>query len=367
MGLSERERIASIYHNAHYILVENRLIKETKHFDEHYKVLISLCDEIWPAILGNTSNGIHWITGSASVNLVTRDNLDLWSIAITDQIPTVQYGKVVSERRPLKEDSENFFKPPIEVEDFLIRVGFDAGLRHVVKIFRYTENLVYSLRRYNDEFLENLQSFSDLICKIQGTCFSILRQNEIFLKAYVASEIASILYASNGFIFKSSMDIVTKWLVDQNLHHDINRVMDYSEASIAWLIEQHVALLSCKENEAEAKRTRIIVALRMAGRKYYYDHNFKELLDLIKHDTDLSSPEFLTQLQAEFAACKQAKVDYDKNYDKKYKDSHKPEALYGYFDVLKKETQHTERETNESSKGKARRTIRKVKNKSKKS
>jgi len=335
MGLSNRERTGKILYSVREIVTKADHIKESdRDFSTRYggmQKLLDLCDMLWPSLLGSESNSAHWIFGSSSHNPVYRDNEDLWSIAVCSSIPTASEGVFSNE------DEEDFlpkmgFNPVSSMLTIpvLLKESDNKDLAFVCEVYELIENIVYALRRYDDKFLKERKAFSDLVAKIQGTCFSILYDNQSFSQCYIAHQIYKILYTDKIRFEKEEnyKDVVDEWLHSHNMHHDITRAIGRSGETTKWLAEQHLLLLGSEG--VELKRNRVLVALRMAGRRYYYDHQHRGLLEILAKDKDLTDKKFLAKVKTELLACKKAKTEDDETSSKSYQNDNNASKLYGW-------------------------------------
>jgi len=331
MGLSNRERTGKILYCVREIIEKAESLKGfslSYSCKDKIERLIVFCNNLWPTLLGSESNSVHWLLGSSSHNPVVIDNEDLWSVAVTSSIPRVDEGKISKDITP-DNDGYNPIKDVLTIPSLLVDSD-KKDIACICEIYELVENIIYALRRYNDEYLEQKKEFSDLIANIQGTCFSILYENPDFSKCYIVHQICKILYADHYRINYQDKykDVVDEWLHYQNMHHDITRVISDTGEDIEWIVNQHLILLGSEG--VELKRNRILVALRMSGRRHYYDHQHKNLIEIISKDKDFSDKKFLSALSAEFKACKNAKIEYDKDSNRTHEEKYQPYNLYGY-------------------------------------
>lgn len=335
MGLSTRERTGKILACVREIVEKAESLKECLSYshEEKTKRLIGFCGNLWPSLLSEERNSAHWIMGSSSSNSVDRDNEDLWSIAVCSSLPHVSQG-VVQEEKELPETCYNPLKDALGIEDFL-RSADRKDLSFVYEIYQLIEEIIYALRRYDDEYLHSKKAFSDLVCNIQGTCFSILYDNSTFSECFVANQICQIIYTDH-YVFSEDKfkDVVDEWLHKDHIHHNITRVVGRNGESIKWLVEQHILLLAA--DGAELKRQRVLVALRMSGRRFHYEHSYKKMLEILKKDKDLNNPSFLSLVAQEFKNCLKAHEDDEKSSRDRYSKEHKPSLLYGYDSLPEK-------------------------------
>lgn len=331
MGLSDRERTGKILYCVREINEKAEALKDAPVSygnEKKIKRLITFCDNLWPSLVGSESNSIHWLLGSSSHNMVVDSNEDLWSVAVCSSLPQVREGVVTNDELP---DSDGFnpLKSCLDLPSLLYEAE-KPDLKYVCKVYELVEGIIYALRRYNDDYLKAKKAFSDLIANIQGTCFSILYKNSDFADCYIVQEICKILYKDH-YRFKEEAtykDVVDEWLHSDSMHHYLTRVVGRSGESTEWLIKQHLLLLGSEG--VELKRNRVLVAIRMAGRRYHYDHQHKKMFEILGKDKDFKNKIFIAKAKKEIEACKKAKVDDEEFTSKNYKRDNNPSMLYGW-------------------------------------
>lgn len=332
MGLSDRERTGKILYAVKEIIEKGEKLQEAElsySLRDKSQKLIKFCNKLWPALIGETRNSIHWLFGSSSSNAVNQDNEDLWSVAVCSSIPTASEGVFHDKDDTFAALGFNPLKDMLTIPA-LLRGSGNVDISIVCEIYSLLENIVYALRRYDDKYLESRKEFSDLIANMQGTCFSMLYDNSDFSDCYIANQIFGILYADHYRLKEEAeyKDVVDEWLHSHNMHHDITRAIGRSGETTKWLAEQHLLLLGSEG--VDLKRNRVLVALRMAGRHYYYDHQHKGLLEILAKDKDLTDKKFLAKVNAELLACKKAKTEDDEASSKSYQNDNNASKLYGW-------------------------------------
>jgi len=265
MGLSDKERTSYIYHAIEQII---NLSNDLKENFEYKKVFRKHADSLWPSVLGKMSNGAHWILGSSAFKPIGSEDQSVYAVAITDKL---------SEERSRIERKKDKFQhefDPVErlgVFSYIMESGieFADSYAKVYSIFGWTEQLVYALRRYDDDYLKRFAALSDVVSRIQGSCYAAF-QCPVFAKAYVAHEIIKMIYSRRkpaGAVY----DIFNKTY----LHHDLqSMIRDYEMEDI---LQFHKNLI---KDSSDANR--IYVALSIAGKRFYYEHKLKELIGLIQ-------------------------------------------------------------------------------------
>lgn len=213
--------------------------------------------------------------GSSASNDVIGKNYTPWDTAVAESI-----------EKSLKREEDDFprntdfdpFQGFLDIEGLL-----EEPHRTVYKLFAWTEQLVYYLRRYEDEFLRRYPRLSDLCAKIQGECFACFEADAAFARAYLAHQICEVLYADN--CPKEQRDEVTRIFYDEHFHHDFGSTIRNDEIPLKRLTEIHTALLRIKRDNRRTYKNRVrrmLFALELAGQHYHYAHQHKKLREHLK-------------------------------------------------------------------------------------
>ena len=257
MGLSDEERQHQLWYACNAI---------HKAADKVDKELGAVCRTVWPAFLGGTSNGVHWILGSGADNPIEKPD-SAWGAALMGQFETDRHEEHEPEHRKLARKEFNPFKGFLDIIG-LLRAG-DPEKAAVFELFARTEVAVYALRRYNDEFLSNRKDLSDLIAIIQGMCFDRFHKSAVYPRAYLLNMILERLY---GGRYSNQEDKVRDAIMKVNGHHDLKRPMEDRESLLVlrgWDLQGR---------RAKTPKARIKLFLRIAGRRFRYEHQFNQLL-----------------------------------------------------------------------------------------
>lgn len=268
MGLSDTERRERIFWGISQLLEEAR---EVEPRDTYIKTkrLKDLCEELWHAFLGNSANGAHWILGSETDNPIVGNASSPWDAAVGSALEDL--------RRSQKENPlDNLPSLPIDflkIQDFLT-----GNFQHVYMVYKWTEQIVYVLRRYKDDFLNDLQELSKIISKIQGECFSIFANCTVYMRAYLAHNICKKL-----FLFDN--DVVSEVLAQELVHHNIvSKVRNYSGKHTLTnlrLMQIHTELCRIRKEDLSKHKnqlSRMLFALEIAGSGFHYEHQHEAIL-----------------------------------------------------------------------------------------
>lgn len=358
MGLSDEERTNNIYHCI------ARLHEIKKNWDERYpkkdnryKRIRELIDQTWIAFLGKQSNSIHWIFGSSTSNSVNQEHSDPWSVSICnhlDRLGTEAYEEEKGRVTTIfyDEDTDIMGNPrPFNAKDFL-RIpclmnnnkNYEAD-SFVFEIYQTVESIIYSLRRYNDEYRQRLNVLDELVSNLCGECFIIFKSNPDFAKAYLINQIMDILYGPyypyGGEEDDYKWDVVTKLLSSEHFHHDFPRLMN-CEFDIKELVKHHINLvkaltkakLLAKEKDQvttegiygnqELLEARMVAMLAMVKGPYEYQHIYDKVLK------ELKTAKFNDSIVHHFAALKEKYNISKKSKDKERDEDHDLKALDAY-------------------------------------
>lgn len=293
MGLSDTERAEKISWSIRAIVEISDNLKS-----RDYPKLKQFCEKLWPAFLGQSGNSSFWIFGGSwDSNHVGK--FGLLETAFKDQSNQL---KKDDWGQPEKEEGEykDSLKCMEAISDWLKIENFYAEKREIIKIWEWIENLVYALRRYNDEFLSGLENLNNLVSNIQGELFDIVQKDCCFYKAWLLKNIVD-----KAVNIWSEEDIVSKWFHRQNLHHYVTS----TDIELEELQKIFFSIQPQKQPDIPEEK-RIILLLRLMGRRYEYDHHFKELVKLINGKFSVKN------IEREFKKCKKLKVQYDKKPNK---------------------------------------------------
>jgi len=326
MGLSDQERIEKMLWSCRKIttLGADLRVEITNDYDDKFKRLADKIEEIWPAMLNGESNGIHWLLGSSATNKI-ESTTSIWGCAIAYHCE--------KERRKhdlFSSDDLLDFDPMHEllsITSLLRSDDLDGKMLAIVyEIFAWTEEMTYALRRYDDELNSRFEKMSSLISTIQGMCFDIFSSYNAFAKAYLANEIFKKMYFNKDF---------KKIALKQYWHHYLTRIMHRHELEFEQIMDWHRVI----HKEELPLEKLIVIALKIMGRRYHYDHNFKALQAyLSKFKTARKA---MLEINAQFIKNKKDNEDKSKDDSKEYQEEHNQNhmsIIHGYqYDRPEKE------------------------------
>ena len=333
MGLSDEERLEKIWWGVTQL--QERLRDLPADSEEHHTLidqgvhlLREKVDQTWNAFLGRGSNSTFWLLGGDASDEV-RGPHGAWSTAIC--------GLCEEARRENPEDSPqedfNAFDQHLSVEALL---GDQRGRRRIVyDVFCWTEQLIYALRRYDDNLRQTLDPLSKLLADMQGICFGIFARDEDYAKAYVLNRVLAGLLGGEYLWQKDKLGKIL--LDDMNLADRFTRAMvanspprgESLKTIIAWDHER-LSMKPTVEN-------RLLLLMRIAGRRLHYEHQIKDLLGHLKKARLRVRPEHVLY---EFAKCKAAHDEKEGGDQAAYNQRSEEEALYAIhgsaaFDLVK--------------------------------
>lgn len=270
MSLSDDERNSYIFHSVKNIVSLGKEL-DGDEFDDIKKHINTL----WPATIGSSFNGLHWILGSSANNEISTGDLSVLSVALkegfAEDAATIKENEE-KKKNPYYKSSREILNDLFDPMDFLkipdLIKNSDCHLAkeysNLYEIFDWTEQLVYALRRYDDKYLKRLSKLSEVIASIQGDCFSFFL-NVIFRQAYLSHHMLKIIFC------KREIEDVIENL---HLHHDVSGMCrDYQ---IDKIMEFHKRIaLDSSPSEC------IYLLLEIAGRHFHYEHQYKELVSAL--------------------------------------------------------------------------------------
>jgi hypothetical protein len=317
MSLSDEERLTGMYwavKRMHTIAYGERFasgFKDTK----DYARLISLVGDLWHGLLGREANTTHWLLGSSATGVVTRETSGVWGEAIRGV-----YRDAVEEEDEVIRRVANEFDP---FKEYLSIGGLieDHDMRKVYDLFAWSEQLAYYLRRYEDDNLVGeYAALSKTLSDIQGECFQIFTDEETFAKAYFLHR--TLIHIYGDFYVPEKRDVVTKWLCEDNMHHDLSRPVSVYGEDLKWVIDLHHEIAEARAEGKLTKQMRLMAALKIAGRRFHYTYKHEELRRRLVGDSDfdlLAIGERLAKCVEEYEADKKERAEtHDSRKAKEY-------------------------------------------------
>lgn len=270
-----------------------------------------------------SKNSSHWILGSSATNTVTWETGSTWGVAINHHCKGI-----LEEKEERENDTFDAFDGFLDIPGLLSQTNMCS--KSVYEITAWIEQGIYHLRRYDDELLKDLNQLSDLFSKIQGECFDIFIEHQIYATAYVLNIVCKLIYGDTYPYRTAEWDCVTKFIQQTNSHHDLGRMMQPQDTDMKQLAELHVKLQRAKKANKLTKMMRLEAFFKLAGRRFHYDHQFKVLLNLIKNVKEFKQAD-IKKLKQLFADCKKQHEDNEKQSQKNYASEQlSPLSIYGF-------------------------------------
>ena len=261
MGLCNEERIEGMYYSIDKIYQLGKELKNVKMRDNN---VMELTNSLWHNFFHSDSNSTHWLFGSSAYNTITSESMSPWAVAVRNNC-----------EKSLKEKEDYYEKEKFNPFDSFLSVrGLLKGeLKTYFEIFSWVEQLSYYLKRYDDEILERYIEVSKSVSLLYGELFKIFNSNEEYAKAYVLNKICEIVYSNNFPYKENEYDYLTKWLVKNNIHHDLSKGM---RMGLSELSKIHISLSKNKTNNTF---NRLLIVLKICDSSTY-THQLKNLFEL---------------------------------------------------------------------------------------
>lgn len=327
MGLSDEERISKLYWGIHRVTAIVAEIGDTREdyslpyeTPERIDRIKAITDRLWYAFLGGHRNTAFWILGGELADAVKKAS-GPWSTAIIGLCD--EHRKDPSVYRP--DRSKLPFDPfdgHLDVPGLLGESEGGAVRRAIFEMYGWTEALAYALRRYDDKLRRGFVDLDKAIADLQGECYGIFVHDEVFGRAYVLNRTLEALY---GGRYGKDDDLVRKVFQKLNLHHYLSRPMG-REGSLTECIGWDKWRLT----HEPTPHNRILLALRIAGRRFHYDHQFKDLVAGLK---DVKPKPRWERIEREFQKCKKAHETRDADGMNRYREDAEASAtmaIHGY-------------------------------------
>lgn len=207
MGLSDQERYNKIVWSI-------REINRNKYqLNKKHSQLISLIDDLWYEFLKRESNSCLWLFGS-EFQLESLPELNLISNAFENH-------SFKNHKEHKHSSYYNYYKAVHDLKSIINLL--EPEKRTIVKVYIDLENIIYSLKRYNDEFLEKLKALHKLTCKIKGELYDIISRDSQYSLAWMIQNLCKKLLTHD------ENDIVNQWWQKKCIHHHININQKYDD------------------------------------------------------------------------------------------------------------------------------------------
>lgn len=297
MGLSDEERRSKLYYAVrgirHAVRNWEEQVRDQYELDQ-CKELRDLTDQLWHSVFGKQTNGLHWFMGSSASNPVKTDDPSTpWEMGICLHLEEAVRKPNIMDRldknRPF--NAVDFCDIP-----YLLTQAGERSLAGVFEVYAWIEQLIYGLRRYQDDFLTSYRAVDEIASKMLGECFDIFTRRSAYGQAYVIHQIIEILYGNPYPYQEENWDFVTRILSKHNIHHDMSKWMRRPMQEVCEIHKALVKRVAYAQDLAERgeglhtwfkdrelRIDRLFVALRMGISIYEYDHIQKAILKTIEH------------------------------------------------------------------------------------
>ena len=211
MGLSDQERRSRIAYAIDLMVEKAEKLPDFRHHELGGRLVKQLCQQLWFEYTGHKGNAMHWLVGSGTDNAISSDASSLWSIALVGLFETArkedswldeshqqrvaEYWALPPEEqlRKLNLEKERQEMQAVAIPALLRRMAcadpHDGGLALIFEIYAASEELVYVLRRYQDELLKEFDGLHRLVARIQGACFSVFKKRSVYAHCYLLHQI----------------------------------------------------------------------------------------------------------------------------------------------------------------------------------
>lgn len=322
MGLSNEERMKGLYHSVSKL---NKLADGLNRNRLGYNYpnrLVCMIRKLWHDLLGNSRNSDHWFSGSSATNPVTWGTISPWAIAVSAHCDGLfeEENEIIKSRKNIEQPFDAF-EGFLDIPSLLLQTG--EHHRFIYESFAWSEQIIYYLRRYNDDLLKTMMSMSRTISLIQGECFQYFKNDDVYAKAYVLSQACRIIYTEKYPYGK--IDNLTQYLIKDSIHHYVSRLI--SEGSLKEIAEVHVALERAKKKGNLTQVLRAESFIKLAGRRYHYDHKFNTFMKMVARSWCNDKKKRITEL---FEKCKKSHEEHEKRSQQNYRHTQEDNlSLYG--------------------------------------
>lgn len=266
MGLSNEERFDKIIHSVSHIDDARKKLTNSQYYEVGR--LPELTNKLWYELLKGKSNSAFWLFGGELHN----ENLEkgLIGTAFSSHQPKKYCEFNTLEGTPQeRQDWMKYYDRAREFTSISHLVGKDNPAKSaVVNVYLHTENIVYALCRYDDDFTDSLKDLHMVICQIQGECFKIFKRDPSYTQAWmISSMLDKVLTMYEG-------QLVNKWWQKYSLHHAICIESNEFEKIFHVFRKQQFKQLTMQQ--------RVNITLMLIGDRFHFKHQQKECLKMVE-------------------------------------------------------------------------------------
>ena len=280
MGLSDRERLAGVFHAVKDLYRVDRFSGYDS-FNDHER-FNTLLDSVWSTMLRRSSNGGYWFAGG-SLDSNHFSDMSLVSIAFANACAEDrdQIREIIEENSDEEEKERYDWITNFLPTQYKLLKNKDSEAANVLHIFRITEQYFYAANRYDDALAKKLAPLTDIVATLQSLCMYRFSQQRIYADSWMTEQ---VLEKCLGHL--SPNDLVSKWAREEHLHHDIRIHPDHDvlfETFKKWQNRHY----------KPSSNERLMFLLSIVGDKLHYHHQQTKLFVAIcKHNEANESDKF---------------------------------------------------------------------------
>lgn len=268
MGLSDQERYSKIIYSIKEIVSLSENLKND--FNDYDKIK-NLVGDLWYSFLGNNSV-YFWLTGSSfDSDTISQETL-VGAVFCSHAPPSLD-----SCRAKREDEFIDYWGVVEDLTDFYSLL--EQAKSAVAKIFMHTEHIGYALKRYDDDFFKKYENLNKVLCKIQGECFSVFSEDKDFAHAWMISKLVDKAFTCEEH------DLVNQWWMKHSIHHNMHIRKEFSFEEVFHLFRKF------QLSKDLSLMDRIHITLYLSGRRYNYDFQHKEFLDMIEYHNNICNDE----------------------------------------------------------------------------
>lgn len=190
------------------------------------------------------------------------------------------------------QQSESLLETHLSIATFLRNTaGFDGSIRSCVwSIFCSVEEILYRLRKSDDEFLQKRRDLERSLGELYGLCIHLFMDNKneyaiAYVMHKICKDILGLRYSPYG---EDNYDLATKMAVDYFKMYNWNDI--YYSFTLLDLIKLDKLLIiaAAKNDEIELLHARCRTLFFLIGRIYADDDNVKKLQEQVKKNGGFS-------------------------------------------------------------------------------
>ena len=319
MRLSIQERYTGVLFGIKRL---NRIKDDFKRNNKEKDVekILTGIDSLWHSVFSSSGDSAFWIFGSKIHEDRLTSDSPFATALISHKRDAEDWKPDSSLASSVEEVSDRHYSSYIPSMKSVLR-GYNSSMfAFVLDVYIGVESILYYINRYQDGYAEDTKKICSLL---MGECFSIMSDHNEFLMSYLLSKIAQKILSPNCSEENFCFAVFKKF----NFHHDWEIPDTFDKKDVLEYINLWKKIREGGKGKEIRDENKLLIVLRIVGRRFHYKHLHKELLEMVvKHNDKQTCPEKRIREDVIVGACKKCAKKYSAH--KKQQEDRRTEEKY---------------------------------------